>query len=241
MGVIRINSEDDVEKMKEKGVEYRNVYAFMEELSDSKQDILEADTQMEKEKAEQRYNELNSLITRNKDCTHTIFAFRDGLNVHCEFHTMPDTVMFVWFEDTEQKRVIPKLSEPVKWNLGSEDGVFVPGMRDFDEFGVYIGGYIVSRLSLEDMYFVLNGQEYLFTEVTGGYSNYSCLSKSYCSTGFKTLVFGEQCLKSGFEAVDLSIYEPPLLNLGNWWIHFNDEKRLKEWFLPWYLGKALGF
>lgn len=253
MGIIRINSEERIHLWHEKGAdfmkemspEYRNGCAFIDELFDSKQDILEADTESEERVAEKRYHELKGMVKEAK-CETMLIAFRSGLNIHFHYHLIPEPCMLVWFEDTGQKRVIPNVKE--ECCLTAKDGVAIPNMRDFTEFHVHPGGWIASYYDLKELYFVLNGQDYSYTCGNGGFSSYGYLTDIFANTGFKTYTFSGKCLDYGLAAVDCSL-SPVAMKVFtgkyqddcNWKILFSIYRWCLGYFLPWYLGKSLGF
>ena len=185
-----------------------------------------------------------------------MYAFRSGLNIHCEFHSFPYPVMLVWFEDTGQKRIIPSKSKHRA--EVAEDGVYVPGAKPNQEYCVLDGGVLRTCFSGYDVYFQLQGQEYVYTpHVHFQYGDlFKLLSRSYFNDGFDTLVFDYAALKkSGIEIPQgYFVDQTPFMDIefsGSWCgsyyapltcsggVYDFISPWFKEWFLPWYI--KIGF
>ena len=259
MGLIRIreditdtNYRNWYNGLRAKGYEYRNGLAFLDELFETYTDVVEADMEYERKEAMERFYALHHSIKRYAT-EGVLYAFRSGLNIHCEFHSFPYPVMLVWFEDTGQKRIIPSKSKHRA--VTAEDGVYVPGAKPHQEYGVLDGGVLRTTYSGYDMYFQLQGQEYVYTpHIHFQYGElFKLLSRSYFNDGFETLVFNYGTLKkSGIEIpCEYFVDQTPFMD-----IEFSSSTScgfcyapssspgaaynftllwFKEWFFPWYI------
>ena len=254
MGIIRIKQACNEgflswrKRLSSKGAEYRNFFAFLEELSMMHSDVVEAELWHEKEIAKERFYALNNTVKRYPT-TSEMYSFRDGLNIHCEFHSFPEPVMFVWFEDTGQKRIIPAKSQ--RWAMTAADGVSVPGASEHQEYAVLDGGVLRTWCSGSDIYFQLQGQDYIYTPAEHfAYGKlYELLSRSYLSDGFDVLVFDYEVLKqSGVNIPDEYFVDyTPLMTFGFTAMSLDDlwtsgsaggdviYPWFKNWFIPWYI------
>lgn len=250
MGIIRIKrfrGGDYCEwanNLRSNGKEYRNFIAFLNELDCLETDVVEADFESERRLAEKQFNEVDGLVKRFIS-EHLMFAFRSGVNLHCELHIYPEPTMFVWFEDTGQKRVIPKIKSRGMWNLSVEDGVIIPGMCSGDFFDVRVGGYIVSSLSGVDEYLILRGQEYLYFREVSCSSNFKILSKNYDGVGCEKYVFDSKNLAAtGFEVPDAAIVKYLEDEKESWCLRCDMKDFISgwvvRWFLPWYIKTFAG-